>query len=107
MRSVSPGNGHIDYTYDHSAVMRVSIRVRPRRAMIMQSDGNDLERLVAVDGTNVALPLEDLADHGIVGFPSVAFALEEYMVLYPESDLLAVLGGSKSFASALRDTFEH
>ena len=107
MRFVSPDHGHIDYTYSHSAEIRIGIRVRPGRAIIMRSDRNDLDRLVAVDGTNVAIPLEDLSASGMVEIPSVAFAREEYMTLYPESDLGAVLSGVKHFRDALRDTFEH
>jgi hypothetical protein len=97
MRSVSPSHGHIDYTYAHSAVMKVRIRVMPSRAIIMQSDGNDLDRLVAVDR---------LPGGGMAGFPSVAFAREEHMTLYPESDLGAVLTGTKDFFDAIRDTLD-
>jgi hypothetical protein len=48
MRHVSPDHGHIDYYYDHAARERWRIRIRPGRAIALASDGNDLDRMVAV-----------------------------------------------------------
>jgi hypothetical protein len=107
MRFVSPDHGHIDYTYDHAADERLGIRVRPGRANIIRSDGNDLHRMVIVYGTHALIPLDALPAAGMAIFSSVAFAREEYMAMYPQSDLAEVLTGSKTFIDALQDAGEH
>jgi hypothetical protein len=59
MRRVSPPDqGYIDYCYDHAARERWGIRVRASRAAIaLSSDGNDLNRMVAVDNSQLPIPV--------------------------------------------------
>ena len=79
MRSVSPDLGHIDYCYLHTANERWGIRIRPRRASLIRSDGNDLDRMLVVDGSNIELPLAAIPPEGMDMLCSVALAREEYM----------------------------
>jgi hypothetical protein len=104
LRYVSPDHGYIDYCYDHARDERWGIRIRPGRATVLCSDGNDLQRMVTVDNSQVPIPIPEFAEpQGMDVLPQVLLAREEYLALYPDSDLAEVLAGRKSSTEALRD----